>query len=142
MLRLYSCLENIPENVPYVRDNVEFFQEVTYDKLDERVNGLLTNTDGDTYLDSERFTDKWEVGVSWLDLSTGDKTILNIFYNPDHCFDTLECGKNALTDLKNLTTGGATPNLIWNLDGVDKCDVVVNDDESNRFLTYEEWENG
>jgi len=66
-----------------------------------------------------RFFLKRGIGVSWLDLSAGGMTVLNVFYNQDCCFDTLECGRNALTDLKNLKTGNAYPDVIYNLDGVD-----------------------
>ena len=63
-----------------------------------------------------RFFLKRGIGVSWLDLSAGGMTVLNVFYNQDCCFDTLECGRNAL---KNLKTGNAYPDVIYNLDGVD-----------------------
>lgn len=141
MLHLYNDKQDIPEGIEYVRDNVQFFMDVTYNKLDERVNGLLKNTDGAVYLNPEQFTDKWGNTVSWLDLSTGGKTVLNIFYNENYCFDTLECGRNALTDLKNLRQGRAFPDYICNLDGIDECDVIVDDWDDYHYTSYERWKN-
>lgn len=112
---------------------------VTYNKLDERVAGLLANTDGAVYLNSSQFTDKYGVTVPWLNLSTGGMTILNIFYNEDCCFDTLECGRNALTDLKNLKHGRAYPDLIYNLDDKDEIDVIVDDWEDYHYTSYRRW---
>lgn len=106
MLHLYSDKECIPEGIKYIRDNVRYFIDVTINKLDSRVDKLLPLTDGAVYLNKDYFTDKYGCSVPWIDLSTGGMTLLNIFYNDDCCFDTLECGRNALTDLKNFLLVG------------------------------------
>lgn len=141
MLHLYSDKDCIPDDIMYVRDNVKFFAETTVDKLDERVDALLRLTDGAKYFNKYYFIDKFGCSVPWIGLSTGGKTILNIFYNEDCCFDTLECGKNALTDLKNLSVGRACPDYICNLDDKDEIDVIVDDNADYRYMSYERWRN-
>lgn len=51
-------------------------------------------------------------------LSTGAKTLLNISQHPEICFDTIECGNNALTLLMGFTKGQAVlhPGIIWDPD--------------------------
>lgn len=140
MLHLYSDKECIPKGVKYIRDNVRYFIDVTINKLDSRVDKLLPLTDCAVYLNKDYFTDKYGCSVPWIDLSTGGMTLLNIFYNDDCCFDTLECGRNALTDLKNFSVGRAYPDHIWNLDKKDEIDVIVDDNPDYRYTSFERWE--
>lgn len=140
MLHLYSNPEFRPEGTEYVRDNEEFFRNVTVYKVDSRVNGLLKNTDGAVYQDEFYFRDKFGCSVPWECLSTGGKTVLNVFYNPDVCFDTIECGMNALTDMKNLREGMIYPNHLQCDDGVDDVDIIIDDNADYRYHSYRGWQ--
>lgn len=143
MLHLYSDKIAIPEGCEYILDNLEFFKRVTYHMLDEKVNGVLNQTDGAVYLNSTQFMDKFGNTVPWINLSTGGMTVLNVLYHSDKfCFDTLECGRNALTDLKNLKEGRVYPNYICNLDNVDEIEVIVDDNEDLHFKSYRRWVDG
>lgn len=59
-------------------------------------------------------------------LSTGTKTLLNIWQHRDLCFDTIECGNNALTLLMGFTEGQAVlhPGVVWDPDIWDSLGVL------------------
>lgn len=59
-------------------------------------------------------------------LSTGTKTLLNISQHRDLCFDTIECGNNALTLLMGFTEGQAVlhPGVVWDPDIWDSLGVL------------------
>jgi len=50
---------------------------------------------------------KNKVAISMTELSTGCKTVLNVYKNKDKCFYVGECGENALIELLNLDEGNA-----------------------------------
>lgn len=127
-LSLYQTRSCVPSSIEYVKNNRAYFVEKTIRVLDHRVDGLLKNTDGAVYFDQYRFIDKYGVGVPWINLSTGGMTVLNVFYNPDVCFDTLECGENALTDLKNLHEGNIVGLRVYAVDGNNSCDILLDGD--------------
>ena len=105
MLRMFEHLGRAREPLTFIRDNEDFFMRVTINKLDEKVNGLTRYTDGATYVNEQLFRDRYGAYVPWSGMSTGGKTVLNVFYNPELCFNTAECGENAAADLKNLKQG-------------------------------------
>ncbi|MDO4302213.1 MAG: hypothetical protein Q4D26_12625 [Clostridia bacterium] len=137
-LRLFSDICYVPKDMKVVFDNEDYFMRYTVPKLDERINGILKHTDGAEYIDKMSFKDKFGYRVPWVGLSTGGKTILNIYCNPDVCFDTLECSLNALADLKNLRQGCAMPDVLRDFDGDDSIDVIIDDNEDYRYTSLEE----
>ena len=126
-LRLMSHLGRAKGHLQVVYDNEDFFVKHTIKMIDERVNGLTRYTDGAVYEDAACFRDRFGHSVPWFDMSTGGKTVLNVFYNPHICFSQCECGENACADLKNLTEGCIIPGYIVDYDGDDQCDVIVDD---------------
>lgn len=136
MLHIYRFKEDIPEHLKYIRDNYDYFMNVTLNKLDERLNGLTKNTDVAEYLDSSKFVDKFGVAVPWSGLSMGGMTVLNVYYNTDCCFDMLECGFNACTDIKNLRQGNVFPGGLTNIDGIDEIDVIYDDIDDFHYTSY------
>lgn len=136
MLHIYRFKDEIPETLKYVKDNYDYFMNVTINKLDSRADGLTKMSDGATYLDRERFTDKFGVAVPWSGLSMGGMTVLNVFYNHDCCFDMLECGYNTCTDIKNLKVGNVFPGGLTNTDNIDEIDVIYEDDEDYHYTSF------
>lgn len=126
MLNLYRHNIAIPKYMQIVHDNRKFFVENTIDVLDEKMNGYTKHTDGALYNDSESFIDKFGNKVSLFDMSTGGMTVLNVLYFPQICFDTIECGRNALADLKNIHAGNIMAMTIYDYDGDDKCQICFN----------------
>ena len=137
-LRLLAHMGKKQEGLQVVLDNEDFFMKNTINQLDERVNGLTKHTDGATYIDQRYFRDRFGAYVPWFDLSTGGKTVLNIFYNPQICFSQRECGENACADIKNLTHGCVTPGYIVDYDGDDQCDVIVDDNPDWHYTSVKE----
>ena len=108
-LRLLTHMGKKQEGLQVVLDNEDFF---------------MKHTDGATYIDQRYFRDRYGAYVPWFDLSTGGKTVLNIFYNPQICFSQRECGENACADIKNLTH--------------DQCDVIVDDNPDWHYTSVKE----
>lgn len=94
-LRLMGHLGRAKGQLQVVYDNEDFFVKHTIKMIDECVNGLTRYTDGAVYEDKTCFRDRFGHSVPWFDMSTGGKTVLNVFYNPDICFSQCECGENA-----------------------------------------------
>ena len=72
-----------------------------------------------------------------VNLSTGTKTFLNIYKNPDVCFDVCECGVNVLEFmLKNLTVG----TIFWHtpIIAVEDalCDVIYKGRHFDRISNF------
>lgn len=67
---------------------------------------LLEKVEGGGYKDNDNFISKLGYETNISNLSSGSKTLLNIYYNKDICFDLRDCGNNALSFLlKYLDTG-------------------------------------
>lgn len=140
-LQFYMNEFSLPEGCEIITDNRKFFVNVTMDKLDNRVNGLLEHTDKAVYRDSIMFTDKFGYSVPWRCLSTGGMTVLNVFYNPDKIFRTEECGLNAIEDIL-LLNQGSVYNMGF-LSSISKNDVdiyVHNGDNSRHYSDYSDIE--
>lgn len=138
MLNMYQSRKFVPEDVLIVDDNREYFGRVTMQKLDKRLDGLTKHTDGATFLDEDRFYDKYGAAVPWFCLSTGGMTLLNIFYNPDVCFSTIECGDNVFADIKNIKSGNFIGLDVYDYDGDDKCEICLNGLPGYEFYSVEE----
>lgn len=70
-------------------------------------------------------------------LSTGCKTILNILYNPNICFDIAECGQNALEALSLLDSGivywdKPTLFLLHDTD----CNILYNGKQYSKYKSF------
>lgn len=132
-LRLMFHPERANGSLQVVTDNDSYFMTVTINKLDEQVDGLTPHTEQATYVDNMYYEDKDSNRLPWYKLSIGSKTVLNAFYNPDVCFSQVECDKRTCGNLKRLTQGCITPGFLYDLDGDDQCDVIIDDDDSLRF---------
>ena len=113
MVKFYSNEVLVPEGVEIIRDNVDYFNRVTINLLDDKVDSLLKNTDACTYIDTYRFKDKYGYDLPWRFLSTGGMTVLNGYYSPDKVFSGIECGANAMTDMGLLDRGQFCDAFPW-----------------------------
>ncbi|WP_432627152.1 hypothetical protein [Brotaphodocola sp.] len=111
-----------------VLDNDRYFVQHTISKLDHDVDRLLSHTDKCTYVDARRFKDRFGYDLPWEFLSTGGKTVLNAYYNPDVIFDCLECGKSALIDATHLPHGQFSNGVPYSDSDDDPIDVMVDDE--------------
>jgi len=98
MLNIYTKKELLP--LPLEQDfNETFFQtSMTFDLLNKDDFNIIEKIDNATLISGEDF--RTPFGVTKIEnLSTGCKTVLNALHNPDRCFNLVECGDNAVTEL-------------------------------------------
>lgn len=128
-LAVYTSKDKIPSNIQLICNNDVFFVGYTDIPDDNLTKQLLQNIDGVKRVSDTLFESKFVEGMSLSKdmLSTGTKTLLNITQHPDKCFSTIECGENALTCLKSITTGHALVEVCC-ISYVDDpvCDITVN----------------
>lgn len=86
--------------------NDAFFNKYTVDMLDEHAKGIVSAIDGAKLVNKYKMKSRFDGTLLSTDkLSTGCKTVLNIFYNPKIVFDIRECGDNALDLIYSLDEG-------------------------------------
>lgn len=88
-----------------IRDNEDYFKAFTVITDCEFVRNVLRVIEKAKYLNDVRFIDRFDVGVYFSNLSTGCKTIFNIYYHPDKIFSCIECGYNALDVIFKMQNG-------------------------------------
>lgn len=128
----------LPDGMEYVRDNPNYFMKHTRKKLDDRATKLLSYIDEATYVDTDIFNDRFGRGLYWSNLSCGGMTVLNVFYNPEVCFDCFECGTNAEATINSMiTAGNVTRCAIWVLgpEFANNVDIMKGNNVSERYTT-------
>lgn len=94
-LNVYVKMDEIPEGMKVIRCNDAFFKGV--DLQDDYVtNEILKYLDKARYGGACTFIGR-NPDIGHLNkecLSTGCKTLLNVYYTPDVCFDFIECTYN------------------------------------------------
>lgn len=111
MLTIYKTSSLVPKDLEVVRTNDSYFnlkfaKEQGLD-VDDTVRNLINTIDKsepETKLDLRGISGEL---VSYRKLSTGCKTAINIYKHNDTCFDTLECGNNAIMEIIKLPKGHA-----------------------------------
>lgn len=83
----------------------EFRFTSNFNYKDPTVSKLIREIDGGVLIDSHNFLAKNGDLISLSYLSTGCKTALSIYFNPDKWFDAVECGNNALVEILKLNHG-------------------------------------
>ena len=97
MITIYKKKENIPKNSKLVELNDIYFNRHTSQNLDLEAKHIITEIDGATLCEKYKIVSKFQKEVLNIDrLSTGCKTALNIYYNPEIVFSIKECGDNAI----------------------------------------------
>ena len=132
-LKIYMDESEIPDNVKFVNYNDLFFngESLRDDKLSERI---LQSVDQARYSTEMTFIGRYE---SLGNLSTGCKTLLNVLYNPDKCFDVIECGANVLSLLPLIKDG----NILWKTPtlhyvGDTDCDIEIRGRHFTKFKDF------
>ena len=106
MINIYRNQKDFPENLEYVQLNDVYFNEVTFDLLDERAKEIVEKIDGTEILSKYKVKSRFGDEILNIDkLSSGCKTVLNVLYNSDKVFWIMECGENALEVLFQLEKG-------------------------------------
>lgn len=120
-----------------VRINDAYFLTNTKLEDTEQCRRILRIIDQAEYCSEKTFIGRDKsLGALFTDnLSTGTKTLLNISQHRDLCFDTIECGNNALTLLMGFTEGQAVlhPGVVWDPDIWDSLGVLDVVFDGNHF---------
>jgi hypothetical protein len=125
---MYTKKELIPEGVNYINKNDAYFEQLCLFN-DEVTRKILYEIDKAMYNTDKTFIgrDKSLGAIYKEHLSTGSKTLLNVYLNKDTCFDLLECGPNCLhllIQLSNKIDGTVflrKPTVIFR--GDDTCNI-------------------
>ena len=142
-LHVYTELTGKPSDIPFIDYNDIFFNSVAL-RDDSITRTILEVIDKAKYNSANTVIgrDPTLGALNKNCLSTGCKTLLNILYNPDKCFDLLECGTNVLELLPIIKNG----NVYWrypivcfcSYDDVE-CDIETDNkhfDSFRDFLDY------
>ena len=137
-LTIFTDKNKIPKEMKFINCNDIFFGSVSLTNSDKEKE-ILYKIDKAQYNSADTFIGRNKnLGAIYKDkLSTGCKTLLNILYNPDICFNVVECGHNALELLSTLTEGY----VYWEfpvlhiLDDPD-CDIVIDGLHFTKFLDF------
>ncbi len=96
-----------PERQPMLTRNNEYFDLNRANMVvDEKIKDIMMKIDGATYVSNKDIKSKF--GGSVIDstrLSSGCKTVINVYMNPELLIDTTLCGNNALEEIFKLHQG-------------------------------------
>ena len=128
-LHIYTDKTKVPKDLIIVHDNDSFFEVNTSLKDCDFVRDVITIIDKSEYYDEDTF--RSGLGNKSLipssNLSTGSKTLINLYSHPDeYCFNLCECGNNALELITKLHQGYALfelPFIAYMLDD-ESCDII------------------
>ncbi len=110
-LYIYTDRAKVPEDMKIIDFNDSYFDVFTTIEDTQLVRTILAAVDKAEYHSNKSFIGRTkDLGALNKNmLSTGTKTLLNIIQHPDICFNTIECGANALQFLPLIKNG----NVIW-----------------------------
>lgn len=138
MITVYKKKEDIPKNSKLVELNDIYFNRNTSQKLDSQAKKIINEIDGATLCEKYKIVSKFQKEVLNIDrLSTGCKTALNIYYNPEIVFSIKECGDNAIDVIYDLQEGriySEYPVISFEISSV----RAVDENGEHIFETYEE----
>ena len=103
MITIFKQKNDIPEDLEYIELNDVFFNQHTASLLDENAVSLIQKIDHSEMISKYRMKSRFsDIALDIDCLSTGCKTILNVFYFPDRVFDLKEFGINEFNILNKL----------------------------------------
>lgn len=145
MITIYKDEKDIPQSVRLVELNDIYFNRHTSQKLDVQAAKIIQEIDGAVLYEKYKIISKFQKETLNIDrLSTGCKTALNIYYNPNMAFSIKECGDNAVEVIYAFPQGNVYSE--YPVISFEMTTVRAVDRNGERLLdTYEElkewWEN-
>lgn len=142
-LNIYTDKNLVPKDKKIIDFNDSFFDVFTTISNYDLVRSILYKVDKAEYHSSKTFIGRTkELGaLNKSMLSTGTKTLLNIIEHPDKCFNTIECGSNALSFIPLIKDG----NIIWKvpvlvtIPSID-CNIILNNNKQfNNFYDLQNY---
>jgi hypothetical protein len=105
MLQIF--IDEIPEDIKLelINNVEEQFAKITVHgtELDKK---LIKEIEQGEYYDTERFIDRFGIGLHYSEMSTGCKAALCVANSPDKIIDLKECGINARDEIIRYCTTG------------------------------------
>lgn len=107
MITIFKNKMDIAGSYQLIELNDLFFNTVTSSNLNvESAKKIILEIDGSELVGKFQIRSKFNGEVLNIDkLSTGCKTALNIYFNPEKVFSIKECGDNALEIIYGLKNG-------------------------------------
>lgn len=142
-LAVYLSRKEIPAGMPVVDRNDVYFNGYTTLGTSDFEQSVLLGVDQAVRISDYTFRGRTAAlgALNKSCLSTGTKTLLNIYQNSDICFSLVECGDNALDYLGDLHDG----NVLWEhpffyLGRDDEsCDIICRDRHFENLCDFMEW---
>lgn len=143
MIRIYKK-KAIPNGMEKIELNDVYFNKTTVSMLEGGAADIIYRIDKSKMIDKYTVESRFDGSRLNIDkLSTGCKTALNIWYNPDKVFDIRECGDNAIDVIYAFDKGNIYcdyPLISFEMKEVEAVDakgsVIVND-----YEVLKEWWN-
>lgn len=145
MITIFKNKKDIPNDKKYIELNDVFFNQNTVMKIDNKAKEIIEKIDSSKLIGKYKIISKFNDVTLDIDcLSTGCKTVLNVFYFPEMVFCMKECGDNALEVLYGLEQGNVYSD--YALIPFDMTAVKVFDqNDTKTFSDYEKlkewWDN-
>ena len=127
-LNVFLARTEIPDNMQLICENDAYFNGYTKIGDSKFERNVLNIIDKAKRVSDFKFTGRTEKlgNLNKSCLSTGTKTLVNIYNNTDDCFNVVECGDNALEFLCDLRNG----NVLWEFPFInferddETCDIL------------------
>lgn len=144
MIMIFKNKKDIPQDKEYIELNDIFFNQNTAAKLDEQAAKYIQMIDGSQLVSKYKIRSRFDGSILNTDqLSTGCKTVLNVFYFPNKVFCLKECGNNALEILYGFEQGNVCSE--YAMIPFDMESMSVQTSDSRTIKDYESlkewWEN-
>lgn len=111
---MITIFKKKPKQIELISFNDVYFNRHTFNLLDEYAKQIIMQIDHSEMVNKYQIKSRFDNLALNIDkLSTGCKTVLNILYNPDKCFDIRECGNNALDVIYSLPQGNVYCDYPW-----------------------------
>lgn len=121
---------DIPRGMEYIRYSDFYFKEHLREylpklKMDKTFENLMYAIDGAKYIGNGNIETDFNEIASVETLSSGCKTAVNVYKNPNKVIDTILCGGNALDEIFKLNKGYILMENRIPVIHQDKIDVVL-----------------
>ena len=137
-LTIYKYREDIPEDIKYIKDSNLLFAVTPLSNC-SFTKTVLKEIDSADYVNEKVFLGRTKsFGNLFKEcLSSGAKTLLNIYHHPEMCFDLCQCGNNALSLLPLLKNGYVLMGDMGIAYGGDsECDIIYNGEHITDFYVF------
>lgn len=105
MLNVY--IKNVDRNKVIYLNDAWFDYNLESIKIDDNIKRFMKIIDDSIYIKDDKMYSKFdkELCINMKNLSTGCKTLINVYYFKNKVFEICECGKNVISEIFKLDKG-------------------------------------